>query len=77
MPHGAMSADRKALTTATLVTTARASHALVTGGIWVTQASMPTGISVFERRVAVKRAWESDYLITATDHLHVKTRINS
>ena len=34
------------LTTATLVSTESASHALVTGGIWVTHASIPTGIVV-------------------------------
>lgn len=33
------------LTTATLVSTERASHVLVTGGIWVIQASIPTGMS--------------------------------
>lgn len=36
---------RGGLTTAKLVKTARMSHPRVIGGIWVTQASIPTGIS--------------------------------
>ena len=32
------------LTTATLTSTDKANHALVIGGIWVTQASIPTGM---------------------------------
>lgn len=39
-----MTEGNNSLTTATLVSTERANHALVIGGICPTQASIPTGI---------------------------------
>lgn len=48
-----------ALTTATLVSTERASHVLVTGGIWVIQASIPTGMSSKPDDARSERQWWS------------------